>query len=195
MSETASPVPAQKQSRRPLGCVTRAVITIAAIVAVVVAIGFAFDQGDSAVQPQHGFDAGPASAYQTPSVTAFEGEHLFLVRLADGSFTALYDRSTKQQELGGNCRLAYEESAGLGTLDPLPGLLGGFVEGCEGARAVWRADGRFAFGTSYGDLDRYAANVDVAGRVIVDTETRSCTRSAGVIGQEPYLRKTCGRGS
>jgi hypothetical protein len=195
MSETGSPAPAPKQARRPLGCVTRAVIALALLVAVVVAIGYAFDEGSGADQPQHGFDAGPASAYQSPSVTAFEAEHLFLVRLPDGSFTALYDRSAKQQELQGDCRLVYDETAGLGTLDPLPGLLGGFVEGCDGAHAVWRADGAFAFGTSYGDLDRYAARVDGAGRVIIDTGTRSCTRSKGVIGQEPYEKKTCGAGS
>jgi len=195
MSETGSPAPTPPTARRPLGCVTRAVIALALVVAAVVAIGYAFDQGDSAVQPQHGFDAGPAGAYQSPSVTAFEVEHLFLVRLPDGSFTALYDRSAKQQELQGDCRLVYDETAGLGTLDPLPGLLGGFVEGCDGAHAVWRADGVFAFGTSYGDLDRYATRIDEGKHLIVDTSTRSCTRSKGVIGQAPYEKKTCGAGS
>jgi hypothetical protein len=195
MNETTSPARTEPRALRPRGCVARVLIAVALLVAMVVAIGYAFDQGDDAVQPQHGFDAGPARAYQSPSVTAFEGEHLFLVRLPDGSFTALYDRSPKQQEVQGDCRLVYDETAGLGTLDPLPGLLGGFVEGCEGAHAVWRADGVFAFGTAYGDLDRYAARVDDAGRVIIDTGTRSCTRSKGVIGQEPYEKKTCGAGS
>ena len=193
MSGEPTASPAQATRRRP-GCLRNVLIAAVASIALVVAIGYAFDEGDNADQPRHGFDAGPASAYETPSVTPFDAEHLFLVRLPDGSFIALYDRSTKQQELqGGTCRVLYEETAGLGTLDPIPGLRGGFVEECEDSRAVWRADGAFAFGTGYGDLDRYGVRVD-AGAVIVDTETRTCTRSKGVVGQEPYEQRTCGRG-
>ena len=194
MSEAGPPAPKAPGGRRPLGCVTKLLIAAVVLVLVVVGIGYAFNEGDSAEQPQHGFDAGPASAYQSPSVNAFEAEHLFLVRLPDGSFTALYDRSPKQQELQGSCRVVYDETAGIGALDPLPGLQGGFVEACDGNRAVWRADGAFAFGTGYGDLDRYGVHVDGAGEVIVETDVRTCTRSKGVIGQAPYEKRTCGAG-
>jgi hypothetical protein len=194
MSEAGPPAAPSSPARRPLGCVTKLLLAIVVLIVVVIGIGYAFDQGDSAEQPQHGFGAGPASAYQSPSVTAFEAEHLFLVRLPDGSFTAIYDRSPKQQEMQGSCRVVYDQTAGIGTLDTLPGLQGGFVEACDGNRAVWRADGAFAFGTGYGDLDRYAVHVDGGGDVIIETDSRTCTRSKGVIGQAPYEKRTCGAG-
>ncbi len=59
---------------------------------------------------------------------------------------------------------------------------------------MWRADGAFAFGADYGNLDRFNTSVDGAGHLIVDTSSRSCTRSRGVIGVPPFDEKTCGSG-
>ena len=111
---------------------------------------------------------------------------------------ALYDRSSRQQELKGDCRVHYEDAAGIGTLEPLPDTAGALVEECNNTRAVWRVDGKFSFGSSYGDLDRLDVHVaqpsGVQGDVIVDTESRSCTRSRGVIGIEPFDVRRCGKG-
>jgi hypothetical protein len=167
----------------------------AAIVAlvVVVAIGTIFNEGDNADQPIRGYDAGPAAAFQPASVNFVEAEHLFIVRLLDGSFLALYDMSSRQQELGGDCRILHDDSAGIGTLSPLPGLAGAFVEDCSGTRAVWRPDGVFSFGNNYGDMDRFGARVTPQGELIIDVSNRSCTRSRGVIGLEPFdVRQDCG---
>jgi len=176
-----------------LGCLGWIVGVILLIVAVVVAIGTIFNQGDKAKQPVNGFEAGPADAYQLGSVNYIESEHLFVVRMPDGSFLALYDRSSRQQELNGDCRIQYDENAGIGTLEPLPGMTGAFVEACEQSRAVWRDDGTFSFGNGYGDMDRFATSVTPAGDLIIDESTRTCTRSKGVIGLPPFEERTdCG---
>ena len=175
------------------GCLLRVLIAIAVPVAVVVAIGTIFNQGDNADQPVHGYEAGPAGAYAPGSVTYFEQQHFYIVHLHDGGFVALYDRASKQQELGGDCRVSYDETAGVGTLDPLPGTIGAFVEECNSSRSVWRVDGMFAFGSGYGDLDRFGARVNPSGDLIIDTDSRTCTRSRGVIGVEPFDVKRCGK--
>jgi hypothetical protein len=177
------------------GCLLRVLIVVAVLTAIVVAIGEIFDQGDSADQPVRGFDAGPAANFQPASVVQFEQQHVFVVRMQDGEFLAFYDKSTKQQELGGDCRLQWDDTALIGTLEPVPGITGGFVEDCDDVRSVWRADGAFAFGGSWGDLDRYNTSVNADGDLIVDTRTRTCTRSAGVPGQEPFEQRECGTGT
>jgi hypothetical protein len=176
------------------GCLLRALIGIAVIVAAVVIIGETFDQGDSAKQPPRGFDAGPADGFATPSVNQIEEEHLFVVRLPNGEFRAFYDKSARQQELNGDCRILFDDTAGIGALEPIAGVKGAFVEDCEGSRAVWRADGVFAFGASYGDLDQYGTSVDANGDLIVDVRSRSCTRSKGAPGVPPYEVRRCGTG-
>lgn len=197
MSDDGTPEPAAAQ-RRGLpwgrgGCALRVLFGIGVLVAIVVAIGTIFDEGDSADQPVHGYDAGPAAAYPPGSVNYAEAEHLYIVRLADSSVVALYDRSTKQQELdGANCRVMYDETAGIGTLEPLPGVQGAFVEDCNNARTVWRVDGTFAFGSGYGALDRFSTRITAKGELVVDTSARTCTRSRGVIGVEPFDVKPCG---
>jgi hypothetical protein len=192
MTETnATPQDATPPKRRPMGCLLRALIAVAGVVVLVIAIGFAFDQGDNADQPQHGYDAGPADAYARGTVNYLEAQHIFVTRLPDGGFVALYDLSTRQQELGGDCRLQFQDTAGVGTLDPLPGITGAIVEECNGIRAVWRADGTYAFGADYGDLDRFGTSVDAAGHLVIDTDSRSCTRSRGVIGVKPYDQRRC----
>lgn len=173
------------------GCVTRILIAIAVVVAAVVAIGLLFDQGDRADQPDHGFNAGAADAYPAASVSYLEAEHIFITRLENREFVALYDASARQQELGGDCRLHYEDTAGVGTLDQLPGITGAIVEECNSTRAVWRADGMYAFGAGYGDLDGFGTSVNARGDLIIDTSSRSCTRSRGVIGVAPFDERRC----
>lgn len=195
--EQAPPAPPPERRRRRVGgCLLRVAVALAVLTAIVVVIGVAFDQGDKARPARAGFDAGAESAFDVASVNYFEQQHLYLVRLQSGEFVALYDRSPKQQELGGDstCRVRYDESAQLGPLEQLPGMTGVLVENCAGARSVWRLDGAFSFGGGYGALDRFGVSVDAAGRVIVDTTSRSCTRSRGVIGQAPFDERRCGAG-
>ena len=174
------------------GCFLRGLIGVAVLVAVGIAIGLIFDQGENAKQPDNMYIAGPAAEYKLGDINQFDQQHVLLVRLPDGEFLAFYDKSSRQQELGGSCRLAYDETAGIGTLEPIAGLGGAFVEDCEGARAVWRVDGKFAFGNGYGDLDRFNVWVDYAGEVVIDLSSRTCTRSKGVPGIEPFEVRTCG---
>jgi len=190
MSDTALSRRAGGSGRR--GCLVWIVAVAALAVVLFFAIGLYFDEGDDASQPARGFDAGPASAYEIASISYFEAQHFFITRLQDGTFIALYDKSTKQQELGGGCRVAYQEGATLGTASQLPGMTGALAEECEQARTVWRVDGTFAFGSGYGDLDRFDTRIDAAGRLIVETASRSCTRSRGVIGVAPFDAERCG---
>ena len=116
-------------------------------------------------------------------------------RLQDGTFVALYDKSPRQQELGGDCRVHYDDHTQLGPLPQIDDFTGALVEDCEGqSRSVWRADGEFAFGAAYGHLDTYKTSVNSSGEVIVDTEVRTCTRSRGASGVPPYDVLRCGRG-
>ncbi len=180
--------------RRRFGCLAMIAVGALVVTALVVGIGFLFDQGSGSVDSQRGYDAGAASGYQNASVVYQEQQHLYIVRLQDGTFIALYDKSSKQQELRGDCRVAFDDAATPGTMAQLPGITGAFVEDCDGLRAVWRADGKFAFGAGYGNLDRYGTSIDAAGHLIVDTSSRTCTRSRGVIGVEPFDVATCGSG-
>lgn len=191
MNENA--MAASKRRFNAGGCLLRAGIAIVVLTAIVVAIGTIFNEGDNADQPVRGFVAGTADALPPGSVNYFEQEHIFLTHLPDGQFVALYDRSPRQQELNGTCRIHYEETAGIGTLAPIAGTTGAFVEDCDNARAVWRVDGKRSFGNSYGDLDRLDVRTDAQGRVIVDTESRTCTRSRGVIGIAPFDVRRCGK--
>ena len=186
-------VPAPGRRFNVSGCLLRVGVAIIVLVGVVVAIGTIFNEGDNADQPVQGFVAGTAAALPPGSVNYFEQEHIFLTHLPNGQFVALYDRSSRQQELHGDCRVRYDETAGIGTLEPIPGTIGAFVEECNNARAVWRVDGTFSFGNSYGDLDRFGVRTDAQGRVIVDTTSRTCTRSRGVIGIPPFDVRRCGK--
>jgi hypothetical protein len=180
--------------RRRFGCLARLAIFVIVATAIVVGIGTLFNQGNNATLPSKSFDAGPASGFQPATVVQFEPQHLFIVRLQDETFIALYDKSPKQQELHSNCRISFDDAALTGNLPPLPGITGAFVENCDGMHAVWRADGTFAFGASYGNLDRYPTSVDASGHLNVDISTRTCTRSGGVIGIPPFVVQVCGTG-
>lgn len=175
-----------------LGCLARVALGIVAAVALVIAIGLIFDQGDDASQPSRGFNAGAAENYQRADVNYVPTEHIFITRLQDGEFIALYDKSSRQQELGGDCRVTWDDAAQTGTLEQLPGFTGALVEQCEDeGRTVWRADGTFAFGAGYGNLDRFAAKIRDDGTLFIDTRSRTCTRSRGVPGVPPFVASTC----
>jgi hypothetical protein len=176
------------------GCLTRILLALAAAVAMVVLIGETFDQGAPANPRPSTLNAGPAEEYARSDVTQFPLSHLFIVRLDDGSFITLYDKSPKAQEVGRGCRVAYDETAQLTSLEQLPGFTGAFVEECGDLRATWRADGEFASGAGYGDLDRFDTEIDASGNLIVKIASRTCTRSRGVVGQAPFDVTTCGRG-
>jgi hypothetical protein len=119
---------------------------------------------------------------------------VFVVRLEDGEYLALYDQSPKQQGLNSSCRVRFDEDAQLISLAQLPGFTGAFVEECEGLLATWRADGdRFAGGASYGDLDRFETEIADNGDLIVKTGRRTCTKSRGVNGLPPYDVISCGK--
>ncbi len=191
--EAPPPEPAKRRPRLG-GCLPRIVVGIVVVIAIIVAIGFAFDEGDNADQPISGFDAGNAEAFPTSTVNRYESQHLYITRMPDGSFIALYDKSARQQELHGDCRVMFQDTQGAGTLEPIAGISGAFVEDCNNARAVWRADGTYAFGVGYGDLDRFGTSINNNGDLIIDTSSRSCTRSRGVIGVEPFDITRCGTG-
>lgn len=181
--------PPGRRIRLGSGCFLRGLIGIVVVVALVIAIGEISDQGENANQPARTYNAGPAAEYKQGDVNEFDQEHLFLVRLPDGEFLAFYDKSSRQQELGGSCRITYDENAGVGTLAPVPGLGGAFVEDCEGSRVVWRVDGKFSFGNGYGDLDQFQTSINDAGDLVIDLSVRTCTR--GKAGFAPYEVRTC----
>ena len=191
MNEAATEAPKRRISAG--GCLLRIGIALVILTGIVVAIGTIFNEGDNADQPVHGFAAGAIDALPPGSVNYFEQEHIFLTHLPNGEFVALYDRSSRQQELSGDCRVRYEDTAGIGTLAPIAGTTGALVEDCNSGRAVWRVDGKFSFGNSYGDLDRLNVRTDANGQVIVDTDSRTCTRSRGVIGIAPFEPRSCGK--
>jgi hypothetical protein len=173
------------------GCLLRVLIALVVLTAIGIAIGFAFHD-ENANLPTDDVNAGPAENYERGDVSYIPSEHVFVTRLADGTFIALYDMSPKQQELDSDCRIFYDDLAQLGTLEQLPGFEGGLVEECDGARSVWRADGTPAFGSgSYADLDRFQTRTNNNGELIIDTSSRTCTRSRGVPGVPPFTETTC----
>jgi len=180
------------------GCVMP-IVVVAALIALVVAaqfITFVVRDG-SGGGDRNLFDAGEASAHHPADVSQVELHHLYIVRLQDGTFLALYDKSPRQQELKGDCRVQYDEASPLGSVPQVPGFKGAFVEDCgtaDNARTVWRADGTFAFGAGYGDLDRFDTRIDKDGHLIVDLGARTCTRSHGAIGVAPFDVTRCGAG-
>jgi hypothetical protein len=181
----------RSRTRGRFGCLTRIALAIAAAIALIIVIGETFDQGDSAKRPSTSYDAGPAENYLRGDLSEVPPEHLWIVRLEDGEFIALYNKSPRQQQLGSQCRVRFDENAQLLGLPQLPGFSGAFREECEGLTATWRADGRFAGGAGYGDLDRFETSIDDNGHLIVTTNSRTCTKSRGVPGLPPYDVQTC----
>lgn len=179
------------QRRSYLGCAKWGAIGIVVLIALWLAIGFAFDQGKDAAQPAQGVNAGTAEEYARGDVTYLEPEHFYVTRLADGEFIALYDKSGRQQARGSSCRVRFDEQAVLPQLSQLDGIEGAFVEECEGTRTVWRADGELAAGAGFGDLDEFDTHINGEGDLIVETDSRSCLKARGVPGIPPYDRTTC----
>ena len=66
-------------------------------------------------------------------------------------------------------------------------MRGAFVEACDDQRSVWRVDGTFSFGNSYGDMDRFETRIDGAGDLITDTSQRTCIAQQGC-AWNPTLR-------
>ena len=194
MSQTVTP----RGRPRAWGCLWRLAIVVVVLVGIGVALSFAFDQGSKEPQPAAQYNAGTADGYPTAMVFPIEEAHMFLTRLQDGSFIALYDKSPKQQELGGDCRVHFDPTSPTGSAKQLPGFTGGFVEDCPpAAPTVWLADGSFAFGAGYPGvpLDRFDTHIDSEGDLIVDLDSRSCTKSRGAPGLPPFDRERCGQGN
>jgi hypothetical protein len=187
----APAAPSDGRRRIYLGCAKWGAIGLAAFVALWLAIGFAFDQGKDAAQPSQGVNAGTAEEYARGSVTELLAEPVYITRLADGEFIALYDKSARQQTRGSGCRVLFNEQAVLPGLPQLEGIEGAFVEECEGTRTTWRADGELAAGAGFGDLDEFETHINDEGDLIIETDRRSCLKARGVPGIPPYDRTTC----
>ena len=177
------------------GAIIAAGLFVTTIVVLVI-IGLFYDSGDEGASSDggdalQGLNVGPADEYAFADVNHFDQDHVFLVRLPDGSLRAFYDKSARQQELDGSCRIFYDETATTGTLPQVEGMRGAFVEDCDDKRSVWLVDGTFSFGASYGDLDEFETGIDANGDVIIDTSERTCTRSKGVPGIPPFEVTTC----
>jgi hypothetical protein len=190
MSEERDPVAPDR--RGCLGCLRWVAIVIVALIAVGVVVSLITDDGSrGGGTATRGLNAGPAEAFSRADVNHLEQQHVYVVRLDDGSFIALYDKSSKQQMLGSDCRVAYDETVVLIQPAQLPGFRGTFVEECEDRRAVWRADGTFSTGAGYGNLDRFETSIDADGNLIIDTTERTCTKSKGVPGIPPFEVQMC----
>jgi hypothetical protein len=123
------------RARWRLGCLARIVVAVLVVVGIVVAIGETLDQGQDAAQPRTAYDAGALEDYQPGTISYLEGAHIYVVRLPDGQVLALYDRSARAQELGNDCRVAYDEQAQLVGV----GQVAGPCARCGGSTARWQA--------------------------------------------------------
>jgi hypothetical protein len=192
-AETAPPSAPRWISRIVRWSIIAALLFALTIVALVI-IGLFYDSGDDGTAPggaPQGINVGAAEEYALADVNHFDRDHVLLVRFPDGSFSAFYDKSARQQELGGSCRTFYDEIATTGTLPQVEGMRGAFVEDCDEKRSVWLVDGTFSFGASYGDLDEFTTAIDANGDLLIDTSERTCTRSKGVPGIPPFEVTTC----
>jgi hypothetical protein len=189
---------APEPSRSWLGCGLRVALGIVAVFGLLMAATFLgsliFGDTDLREEPST-LNAGTAEEYAPSDLTYFDLDHIYIVRKADGSFLALYDRSTRAQELDRDCRVRFDETLEPVPLEQLSGFRGAFVEDCDGGRTVWRVDGQLASGSGWANLDRLNTSVDADGNLIVDITQRTCTRSRGVVGVAPFDEQTCGRPS
>ena len=129
------------------------------------------------------FVAGPLEGFEPGSVTYFESEHVYIVRLTDGALLALYDLGPRMQmflEQGDTeklkCRARQadlpEGLAGQpGVLLPAGFEMTGFNQLCHGGD--WDATGKALWGPLQGDLDRFPVSV-IDGIVQVDLANRRC---------------------
>jgi hypothetical protein len=124
--------------------------------------------GDSPT-PATIFVAGPLTAFEPGSVTYFESEHLFIVRLMDGALLALYDLGPRMQM--GVGELPQGQRRQPGAVLPAGFEETGFNQLCDGG--WWDATGKGLSGPINGDLDRFPVRV-VDGIVQVDVVERRC---------------------
>lgn len=157
------------------------VLFLAVVACVLASAGCGKDSG----KPSTTFDAGAVDDFTNVSITYFEEQHLFLVRLQDGSFIAHYDLDPRNQLLAQmgdteklGCRVAwygdFSDRVPDYPAEPLniPGFEGGaFREGCGGS--TFDALGRLVSGPSPSDLDPLPVSVE-DGQVIVRLADRPC---------------------
>lgn len=134
------------------------------------------------------FAAGPFDIYEPGSITHFEKEGFFLVRLQDGAFLALYDLGPLAQASVDSgdlkaleCRAVVQEDdemAGwLSSANPPPGFKSqGIYDACYGV--AWDARGQHVWGTASGDLDRFP--VETIDEIVrVNLGHRRCMNELG----------------
>jgi hypothetical protein len=128
------------------------------------------------------FVAGPIEGFELGTVSYFEIEHVYVVRMMNEALLALYDLSPGGQALVhkgdmdalDKCRVEWVEDengwTSLGT--PPPGFEDMvFREPCLGN--IWDAAGRHLVGPTEGDLDQFPLTV-TEGIVRVDVNGRIC---------------------
>jgi hypothetical protein len=133
------------------------------------------------------FAAGPIASFPEGSVTYFQREHLYLVRMPGGAFLALYDLAPRTQMLIDQgalgllaCRVEFDDELngdGLDESDFVPGFENqGFRQICEEDEedeALWNAAGRHLEGPTNGHLDRFPVAV-INNIVHIDITNRRC---------------------
>lgn len=127
------------------------------------------------------FVAGPLEGFEPGTVSYFELEHVYIVRLQDEALLALYDLGPNVQamvedgdEAALECRVQFiEDENGLTSFGNPPRGFEDMVfwEPCEGN--VWDAMGRHLAGPADADLDRFPLGV-YDGVVRVDVNNRRC---------------------
>jgi hypothetical protein len=129
------------------------------------------------------FGAGPILDLEPGTLTLFEKEHFFLVRLEDGSVFALYDMGPHIQSqvaagdlkaltCRGVLRADEEMAAWLAAANPPAGFEDrGIWDACGGV--AWDATGNQVWGPESGTLDRFNVEI-VNGIVRVDLAGRQC---------------------
>lgn len=173
----------QPEPQRPQPKLGVLFLGLAAIFGFFAAVGLLlyFKPGSNSPAPDI-FVAGPVSGFAPGSVSYFQTEHLYIVRLQDGAVIALYDLDPRMQALHEestdkawlDCRaLIVPDEVSLNSLGSPP--IGFedrvFREPCHGS--TWDAAGRRLFGPTPGDLDRFPVRV-VDDSVHVDVGNRRC---------------------
>lgn len=154
-------------------------LAVIAIIAVVIAVVTPEDP----TQAKGEFVAGPVGDFDNASVTHFEDQHFYLVRLNDGSFIAHYEVDAREQLFAVtreawhiNCHVQWHPKR-YSELSPnrylsVPGFEGGaFRSLCSGSS--YDATGRFVSGPSPGDLDPLPVT-ERGGQVVVKLADRPC---------------------
>ncbi len=183
---TAQPLPAGRSRLKALGWLS---VLLVAGAWIAVAAAFLFPDARAG---SNLVSAGSVDSFAPGSVTYFEKQHFYLVRLDNGDFLAFYDLDPYQQVRAsilpkpGDCRLAWlgaQELRDRGVAIT-PGLEGGaFREPCH--LSMFTRDGRRVSGPTPAGLDGYEVTVTTQvsidlGRPIcaplIDGSERSCQK-------------------